>query len=66
MLKRFFSPDDLEENYPFTESGKYYIPDFVSLVEYRDFIDELPSSEDPEIYGLNQNSNIIYLRQESL
>jgi len=34
MLKRFFSPDDLEENYPFTESGKYYIPDFVSLVEY--------------------------------
>lgn len=66
MLRRFFSPDDLEENYTFTDSGKYFIPDFATLEEYKSFIDEIPSSEDPEIFGLNPNANIIYLQQESL
>lgn len=65
LLQRFFSIDDLEENYTFTESGKYFIPDFNTLSEYRSFIDELPSSDDPEIFGLNNNANIVYMQKES-
>ena len=66
ILKRFFSIEVLEEGYVFSESGKYFIPDFTTLQEFKTFIDQLPATEDPEIFGLNQNANIIYQKQESL
>lgn len=66
LLQRFFSTDDLQENYTFTESGRYYIPNLASLTEYREFIDQIPSSDDPEIFGLNNNANIVYMQNESL
>lgn len=53
MLKRFFSIDNLEENYTFTDSGKYFIPDCTTLDQFKEFINDIPSSDDPEIFGLN-------------
>lgn len=66
MLKRFFCLDCLEKDYAFTDSGTYFIPDLNTLEEYWNFTDQIPGTEDPEIFGLNQNANIIYLWQESL
>lgn len=66
LLKRFFSTDNLEDGYTFSESGKYFVPDFATLKEYRTFINDLPSTEAPEIFGLNSNANIVYMQQESL
>lgn len=61
MLKRFFCTDCLEKEYAFTDSGTYFIPDLTTLEEFREFTDTIPATEDPEIFGLNQNANIIYL-----
>jgi len=65
ILKRFFSVDTLEEGYTFSDSGKYFTPEFNELSEFKNFIDELPGTDDPEIFGLNPNANIVYMQQES-
>lgn len=33
---------------------------------YRDYIEQLPLNDNPEIFGLNDNANIKYQSQESL
>jgi dynein heavy chain len=41
----------------------YYCPESVtcsSLATYRSFIDELPLTEEPEIFGMHENANIPY------
>jgi len=49
--------------YLYSESGMYYCPESVtcsSLAMYRSFIDELPLTEEPEIFGMHENANIPY------
>lgn len=47
----------------YSESGKYYCPESAtcsSLAKYRIFIDELPLTEKPEVFGMHENANIPY------
>ena len=53
------------EEYSFSESGVYYVPDFTTLQEFRDYLDTLPPTEAPEIFGLNSNASIITSERES-
>ena len=49
--------------YLYSESGIYYCPESVtcsSLATYRSFIEELPLTEEPEIFGMHENANIPY------
>ena len=49
--------------YLYSESGMYYCPESVtcsSLAKYRSFIDGLPLTEEPEIFGMHENANIPY------
>ena len=49
--------------YLYSESGIYYCPESVicsSLAKYRSFIDGLPVTEEPEIFGMHENANIPY------
>lgn len=60
ILKQFFSPPTLEENYTYSVSGTYYCPRLSKLSEVRDYCDTLPVIEDPEIFGMHENANIAF------
>jgi dynein heavy chain len=65
ILKRFYTPDILEEGYTFSDSGTYYSLNTTVLALYRDYIDSLPASDSPELFGMHDNANISYQSQES-
>lgn len=60
ILKTFFAPNTLEEGYKFSPSGVYYAPNMNTIIEYRQYIDQLPLIDEPEIFGLHENANIAF------
>jgi len=60
ILKRFFRPDTLQEDYKYSESGTYYAPMQDTLDEYKEYIEKLPLIDNPEIFGLHENANIAF------
>ena len=44
----------------FCFKGIYYPPEFDGLSDYRQFIDELPMNDEPEVFGMNENANIAF------
>lgn len=64
-LKKFYTPDILEEGYAFSESGIYLAPPEGALKSYSSYIESLPSNDLPEIFGLHENANISYQTQET-
>ncbi|KAI5628238.1 dynein heavy chain 6, axonemal isoform X2 [Silurus asotus] len=65
ILKRFFEPEILEEGYKYSASGIYFAPESDSLVEYNSYIENLPIIDDPEIFGMHENANLAFQRQET-
>ncbi|KAG5888365.1 hypothetical protein JTB14_033502 [Gonioctena quinquepunctata] len=65
ILKIFFSPETLESGYVYSVSGGYYCPRFEHLTQYRDFVDNFPLIEEPEIFGMHENANIAYQIKET-
>lgn len=65
ILKIFFSPETLSERYVYSKSGVYYCPRNEKLQDYRDFIDQLPIIEEPEIFGMHENANIAFQIKET-
>uniref|UniRef100_A0A1B6CU24 AAA+ ATPase domain-containing protein n=1 Tax=Clastoptera arizonana TaxID=38151 RepID=A0A1B6CU24_9HEMI len=65
ILKKFFSAETLVSGYKYSPSGTYYCPDGTVLLEYRNFIEDLPIIEEPEIFGMHENANIAYQTKET-
>ncbi|KAM8939967.1 dynein axonemal heavy chain 6 [Pelodytes ibericus] len=65
ILKRFFSPETLEEEYCYSSSGIYFSPDADNLQNYKDYIENLPLTDDPEIFGMHENANLAFQRKET-
>uniref|UniRef100_A0A8C2LDF4 Dynein, axonemal, heavy chain 6 n=1 Tax=Cricetulus griseus TaxID=10029 RepID=A0A8C2LDF4_CRIGR len=65
VLKRFFSPETLEANYKYSESGIYFSPLADSLQEFKDYIEGLPLIDDPEIFGMHENANLAFQYKET-
>uniref|UniRef100_A0A7N9AZR1 Dynein, axonemal, heavy chain 6 n=1 Tax=Mastacembelus armatus TaxID=205130 RepID=A0A7N9AZR1_9TELE len=66
ILKGFFSPKTLEPGYTFSSSGTYYAPDTDELEQYKKYIESLPIIDDPEIFGMHENANLAFQRQETM
>jgi dynein heavy chain len=49
----------------YSDSGNYYCPVFGDLDSYKAYIDNLPLQDGPEVFGLHDNANISYQKQES-
>lgn len=65
-LEKFLNEDKLfEPDFKFSKSGKYYPPSFNTIQQYNEYIDSLPIFDEPDLFGLNENANIIYQIQES-
>ena len=43
----------------------YHIPRVGSLDSYKAYIKQLPSSDDPEVFGMHDNANIAYQEFET-
>ncbi|XP_055452394.1 dynein axonemal heavy chain 6 [Psammomys obesus] len=65
VLKRFFSPETLSANYKYSESGIYFAPLADSLQEFKDYIEDLPLIDDPEIFGMHENANLVFQYKET-
>ncbi|CAL7933549.1 unnamed protein product [Xylocopa violacea] len=65
ILAIFFSPKTLDINYVYSPSGKYYCPVYETLEEYENFVETFPIIDDPEVFGMHENANIIYQLKEA-
>ncbi|KAJ3216110.1 Dynein heavy chain 6, axonemal [Dinochytrium kinnereticum] len=65
ILAKFYTPQILEEAYRFSPSGIYFAPQDGDLSQYRSYIESLPFTEEPSIFGMHENANISYQVQES-
>lgn len=65
ILGRFYSEPILDDRYKFSPSGVYHAPNTDQLARVRSYVDGLPLTEEPEIFGMHENANISYQLQES-
>uniref|UniRef100_A0A4W6E6H0 Dynein axonemal heavy chain 6 n=1 Tax=Lates calcarifer TaxID=8187 RepID=A0A4W6E6H0_LATCA len=66
ILKGFFSPKTLEHGYTYSSSGIYYAPETDKLEKYKKYIESLPIIDDPEVFGMHENANLAFQRQETI
>jgi len=64
-LQKYYCVENLEDGYIYSESGKYYAPQFGNKQSYIDYIDGLPMHDAPELFGLHENADISYQKAES-
>ncbi|KAJ3137918.1 Dynein heavy chain 6, axonemal [Physocladia obscura] len=65
ILAKFYSSNILDDSYTFSPSGIYYAPKDTDLNGFKAYIDSLPFSEEPSIFGMHENANISYQMQEA-
>ena len=65
ILKKYYLERVLDDEYRFTPSGTYYAPPEGDLKSYRDYINDLPLEEAPEVFGMHPNANITFQMQET-
>jgi dynein heavy chain, axonemal len=58
ILKDFFCPEMLEDDHKITKSGSYIMPPDGNYQSYIAFIQTLPLTTKPEVFGLHQNASI--------
>jgi dynein heavy chain, axonemal len=65
ILSRFYNPAILEDQYQFSPSGIYFAPPDGDLASFKSYIDGLPFTEEPSVFGMHENANISYQLQEA-
>jgi len=60
MLRRYFCPEVMNDNYRLSKLDIYYAPPEGPIEDTMKYIESLPLDEDPEVFGLHPNSNIVY------
>jgi len=65
LLRNYFRPQIFEETFKFDPSGIYYPPENTKIDVIRDYIHTLPLDENPEVFGLHPNANIIFQQNTS-
>ncbi|RKO89719.1 dynein heavy chain and region D6 of dynein motor-domain-containing protein [Blyttiomyces helicus] len=65
ILARFYCPAILEDSYRLSPSGIYFAPPDGDLTSFRAYIESLPYTEEPSVFGMHENANISYQLQET-
>mmetsp|Transcript_6703 Transcript_6703/g.27190 ORF Transcript_6703/g.27190 Transcript_6703/m.27190 type:complete len:4341 (+) Transcript_6703:132-13154(+) len=58
ILKLFYTPEIVNDDYAFSPSGTYRAPKHGEYGEYLAYIDSLPRVAAPEVYGFHANADI--------
>ena len=65
MLTRYFCPELMNDSYRLAKLDMYYAPPEGALAATKTYIESLPLDEDPEVFGLHPNANIVYEQKTS-
>ncbi|KAL1494837.1 hypothetical protein ABEB36_010365 [Hypothenemus hampei] len=66
ILKKFYCKEVVEEsNHPFDPTGAYYCPDKIEYDEFMNYTKSLPLITHPEVFGMNENADIMKDQQET-
>jgi dynein heavy chain len=65
ILSKFYTDEILDDDYVFSSSGIYRVPEIENKDNIMAYIESLPLTEEPEVFGMHQNANITYQKQES-
>jgi dynein heavy chain len=65
ILKRFYVPEVLNNDNKFSPSGLYFSPNVSSNKDLMEYVEGLPFSDDPEVFGMHENANISYERVQT-
>ncbi|CAK72703.1 unnamed protein product (macronuclear) [Paramecium tetraurelia] len=65
ILCKYINEDALNDGYQFSDSGVYKQPCEMNIIDYRRLINKYPDFEKPEIFGINENANLIFKQTES-
>jgi dynein heavy chain len=49
ILSLYFTPEVMKTGYKFSDSGKYYVPQDLNINNVRNYIEDLPLEDDPEV-----------------
>lgn len=60
MLRRYFCPEVMNDSYRLSKLDTYHAPPEGPIINTMNYIDSLPLDEDPEVFGLHPNANIVY------
>ncbi|ERL86097.1 hypothetical protein D910_03511 [Dendroctonus ponderosae] len=66
ILRKFYCPEVVDvSNYPFDPTGAYYCPDKAEYDEFMSYTKSLPLITHPEVFGMNENADIMKDQQET-
>jgi len=65
ILRKYYCHEILGSKYLLSPSGVYYVPEEEDLYLVKKYIDTLPYTEDPSVFGMHENANISYQIQET-
>jgi dynein heavy chain len=67
ILNKFYTPEVLSvEKYKYSDSGVYFCPPVGDYESYLTYINTLPITPDPEVFGMHSNADITKDQQETL
>ncbi|XP_075157385.1 dynein heavy chain at 16F [Haematobia irritans] len=66
ILKIFTFEKILDEDYKYCRGDPYYHdPRKSTIQEYKEYVQHFPTLEDPEIFGMNENANLVFQTKET-
>jgi dynein heavy chain len=68
ILEKYLNPRILDDDYTFSESGKYRCPpqsNTMTVEDWKALVKGWPLTEEPEVFGMHDNANISFMSQES-
>lgn len=65
ILKIFLSSQVLADDYAYSSTGIYKCPAGDKLDDFRAYCSGMPFDDDPDIFGMHENANLVYQTKES-
>ncbi|RHY32534.1 hypothetical protein DYB32_002465 [Aphanomyces invadans] len=65
ILNGFYTPQVLDDSYTFSSSGTYYAITAHNYASVMAYFESLPVHAAPEIFGMHENANVTFERNES-
>jgi len=65
ILSNYYIPSVLDEDYTFSDDGVYRAPKEGKIVDYKEYISQLPKNDEPHVFGMHPNANITFQTQET-
>ena len=59
LVEKYYAADLFSEDFKLTEDGIYKVPDHMEFDQYVKYIEALPSTQKPEVFGIHENGLIV-------